>query len=357
MASDSRRNILYIGLGAVAAVLGMKYLFPLLLPFLLGAALAAAAEPLVSLLTRSARMPRGAAAGIGVTATLIALSGILSLLGALAVKQLSALARALPDVQQTAQQGILYLRDWLVGLTQAAPEGIQPQLTQSVLRLFGSSSAVLEQALGHLPAIAKTLLGAIPDGALGLGAGVLSAFMISARMPRIKQALAKRFSKSETYLSLLRHIRKSLGFWLRAQSLLALITFAIGSLGLLLLGIPHPLLLAFLIAVVDAVPLLGTGTVLIPWALVELLRGQYGTAIGLFVLYGVAAMTRTVLEPRLVGKQLGLDPLVTLLALYVGFRLWGILGMILAPLAAATVKEFFSARSDPSVLDNSPGQG
>lgn len=352
----AQRKNLWLWLAVGAAVLGAKYLFPLLLPFALGAATAAAAEPLVALLNRSAHLPRGAAAGIGVTGALIILSGLLSLMGALAVKEIGALAGALPDVQQTARQGILFLRDWLIGLTQTAPEGIQPQLTGSVLRLFGNSSTVLDQALGQLPALAGAVLGAIPDGALGIGTGILSAFMISARLPAIRDYMARYLDKTAAALPLLRHIRHSLGSWLRAQLLLAAVTFAISSVGLLFLRVSHPLLLGFLIAVVDAVPLLGTGTVLIPWALVELIRRQYGIAAGLFILYAAAALTRTVLEPRLVGKQLGLDPLVTLLALYIGFRLWGIPGMLFAPLTAATAKEIFLARSDPSVLDNPAGR-
>ena len=86
----------------------------------------------------------------------------------------------------------------------------------------------------------------------------------------------------------------------------------------------------------DAVPLLGTGTVLIPWSLVCLLQRNHVRSVGLLLLYGVTALTRSALEPKLVGKQLGLDPLLTLAALYTGYRLWGIGGMILSPLIAVT---------------------
>ena len=117
-----------------------------------------------------------------------------------------------------------------------------------------------------------------------------------------------------------------------------LVSYGIVSLGFLLLNISHGLLWAALVALVDAVPLLGTGTVLLPWALVCFLQDQHFRAIGLLCIYGAAMLTRTVLEPKLVGKQLGLDPLLTLLALYLGYRFWGFAGMLLAPVLAAAVK-------------------
>ena len=102
--------------------------------------------------------------------------------------------------------------------------------------------------------------------------------------------------------------------------------------------------LALLVALVDAVPVLGTGTVLVPWGAVLMLQGQTLKGLGLLGIWVAAVLTRTVLEPRLVGKHLGLDPLLTLLFLYVGYRFWGILGMIFAPMLAAAGKSILAER-------------
>ena len=96
-----------------------------------------------------------------------------------------------------------------------------------------------------------------------------------------------------------------------------------------------------LIAVVDALPVLGSGTVLLPWAAVSLLRGSGGLAIGLTVTYAAAAFARSALEPRLLGRQIGLPPLLTLLSLYAGYRLFGLAGMILLPLAVLLAKQMW----------------
>lgn len=94
----------------------------------------------------------------------------------------------------------------------------------------------------------------------------------------------------------------------------------------------------------DAVPVLGTGTVLVPWSLIRFLQGDAVQGAGLLVIFALAWLLRSVLEPRIVGRSLGLDPLISLAAFYVGFQVWGIPGMILAPMAAALIK---------SLIDNS----
>jgi predicted PurR-regulated permease PerM len=96
------------------------------------------------------------------------------------------------------------------------------------------------------------------------------------------------------------------------------------------------------VAVLDAVPILGTGTVLVPWSLVCFLQHEQLRAIGLLSVYAAAAITRTVLEPKFVGQQLGLDPLATLIALYVGFCFWGIPGLLFTPILASACKSFLT---------------
>ena len=332
----------FLRIAAVLAViwLGIKYLLPLLLPFIMGTVLALAAEPLVGFVNKKCRFPRGLAAGLGVSATLLLFIGILSMLGALAVKELGNLAGAVPQVADTVQSGMGLMQDWLVSLMARMPESVGSYMTGQVLNFFDGGRLLLDQVLQRVPGVVTSVLGWLPDGLLGIGTGIIAAFMISARLPKIKNALARRLPESwqTKYLPMLRRVRSAVTGWLKAQGKLAAVTWALVSLGFLLLQIPYGPLWALLVALVDAVPLLGTGTVLLPWALVEMLQGNYFMAIGLTVLYAATAVTRAVLEPRLVGRQLGLDPLVTLLALYTGYQLWGILGMVAAPMLATVAK-------------------
>ena len=333
-----------------ALLLGMKYLLPLLLPFLLAAGVALLAEPAVGFASNRLKLPRPAAAGLGVSITLLILLTILSFLGALAVKELGNLANTMPDIQTTAQQGIILLQDFMVNITNKAPDGVRPLLQRSVLDLFGSGSALLDRVTQRIPGVLSGILSGVPNGALGIGTGLLASFMISSRLPQLKQGLQKRLPPawSEQILPALRQARHAMGGWLKAQAKLSGITYLIVAIGFLLLKIPHGPAWAALVALVDAVPILGTGTVLIPWALIKLLQQEHLQAIGLVCTYGAALLCRTTLEPRLVGRHLGLDPLLTLLFLYLGFRFWGVLGMLLAPILAAGIKSFLAATDNAS---------
>ena len=339
------KKLMWVAGGFIALWLGIRYVLPVTAPFLFGALLALAAEPAVNFATRKGHLPRGVAAPLAVGGTLLLMTALLSLLGAAAVREIGSLVHALPDLQQTALDGVQTLQNYLTDMAEKAPEGVRPLLTDTLSRVFSDGTAVMDQVADRLPGVIGTVLGAVPDRALGFGTGILAAFMISARLPKLKAGIAARIPEKwkMTYLPAIARLRRTLWGWLKAQLTLALITWGIVTVGFLLMKIPFAPAWASLVALVDAVPLLGTGTVLVPWALVCLLQGNTARFFGLLAVYAAAAGTRTVLEPRLVGRQLGLDPLVTLGALYAGYRVWGFLGLIIAPMAAAAVKSVLSA--------------
>lgn len=134
---------------------------------------------------------------------------------------------------------------------------------------------------------------------------------------------------------------KAVRRYLRAYLILFLLTFFESLVGLWILRQPYALLIALGVAAVDLLPVLGAGAVLVPWSLVLLWLGDYHTGLGLLILYGVMIIVRQIAEPHLVGKSLGLPPVVTLFAVFVGWELFGVLGMLIAPAAALIVKELF----------------
>lgn len=326
--------------GVVLRLAG-RYLLPVALPFLLGAGIALVAEPAVATLSR--RLPRWAATALSITVTLGILAGVVSLLGAVALRQMGKLAKNVPQMAETARQGLVAAQDWLTAMTAQMPETLRPAAQRTVTEFFTDGSGLLEQVTQRLPGVVTDTVGRLGSGAVSLGTGVVAAYLISARLPGLKQTLSDRLPAAwkEKTLPALRRVRAALGGWVKAQLKLCAVTWAIVTAGFLLLGIPNGTLWALLVAVVDAVPILGTGTILVPWAAVSLIKKESLQAIGLLCTYGVAAMTRTVLEPRLVGKQLGLDPLTTLAALYVGFRFWGFGGLLLTPILASAAKSIF----------------
>lgn len=121
------------------------------------------------------------------------------------------------------------------------------------------------------------------------------------------------------------------------------ITFVELSVGLTVLQAPNSILLAALIAVVDILPVLGTGTVLIPWSLISLITGDTFLGIGLIILYVVILIVRNIIEPKFIGKRIGLKPLVTLVSMYLGMKLAGVAGMFIFPLVVAFLKNLHDA--------------
>lgn len=317
----------------------LRYLLPVFLPFGLGLLLAMTAEPVVHFGTQRLRLPRWAASGAGVTLTLLLLLTIVGAVGAVAVKELGNLAGHLPDLQQTARETTNRLRFFLEDAANRAPEGVRPLMDRSVDRLFSSGTELMEQVTIRLPGAISGVLSRVPDGVLGIGTGILSGFMFSSRLPKIKEAAAKKMPESlgTRLLPALKRSKEALFGWLKAQLKLAAVTYGILTVGFLLLRVHFAPLWAVAVALVDAVPLLGTGTVLLPWALVCLGQGQHLRAIGLIAIYGATFLTRTVLEPRFVGRHLGIDPLMTLVFLYLGYRFWGLPGMLVAPMVLAAV--------------------
>ena len=324
----------------------IQYLLPIILPFLLGAALALGAEPMVRFFSGRLHFPRGLAAILGVSMTFALLSMVVLVLCALLLRQLQALSGILPNMEQTIRTGMNALSGWLLGLAGHAPEVLQEPLTRNVESFFSNGSALLERATGYLLHLASGILSHLPNGAFAFGTGLISSFMISAKLPKIRKTLAARFpaEKVQPYLDSLKSLKNALFGWLKAQVKLSGVTFGLLTVGLLLLGIPYAPLWAFLVALLDAFPILGTGAILVPWSLISFLQGDNLQAFGLLGIYALVTITRTILEPRLVGAQLGLDPLVTLVCFYAGFRLWGILGMILAPMLAVTAVQLTSLK-------------
>jgi sporulation integral membrane protein YtvI len=131
----------------------------------------------------------------------------------------------------------------------------------------------------------------------------------------------------------------------KAYLAIMLITFGEVFLGLMLIGVRYSFVIALVVAVIDILPIFGTGVVLVPWAAVSLLIGDYRLGTSLLVLYGVITIVRQLVEPRIVGKSLGLHPLVTLFSMFAGLSLFGFFGMLIAPFALLVIKELLNNKS------------
>lgn len=340
------RNLSSLFLFAVCLWLTVRLLLPVGLPFLLGLLLAVSAEPLVGRLGQ--RLPRGLAAGVGVTGALVFLVILVVLACAVIVRELGMLAQMMPDLEQTARDGMSILSRWAIGVAQRLPAGVRDVVTRNVTKFVSGGSTMLDGAFRYGVNLAGGMLKMVPDGALVLGTGVISGYMISARLPKIRVWVRSLLEKErlKPIIRTIVQMKKALVGYVKAQMKLMGITWGILALGFLLLRIPYALLWAVVVALVDVLPVLGTGTVLLPWSFICFLQSDGGRALGLLGLYGVIALTRSMLEPKILGAQLGLDPLAALTALYGGYRIFGLPGMLLAPLVTVVAVQMVRLRPE-----------
>ena len=340
------RKILTLLFFALAAWIGLRFALPISLPFLLGGGLALAAEPMTRFLCARLRLPRAAAAGISVTVAFCFLTFLILVLCALVLRELRILAGLLPNLENTARDGLSLLSQWLLKRIAGLPAGIRDLLTGQVNELLSGSSALLDQAVSFLLNLAGGVLRHVPDSALVLGTGIISSYMIAAKLPRIHTRLSACLSREriKPMLTTLTGIKNALFGWLKAQLKLSGIAWVILTMGLILLRIPYAPIWSSFIVLLDALPVLGTGTALLPWSLVCFLQRDNGRAIGLVGIYVAISLSRSILEPKLVGKHLGLDPLATLMALYAGYKLWGLVGMLLSPVLAVAAIQIVSVK-------------
>ena len=349
MAPDPIRRSLHTGGTLLLSGLLLWALLRLLLtwffPFLAGLALSAGLERPVRFLTRRLCLPRWVAAGLCTLLLTLLLASGMGLQLCRPWQEAADLLKDLPGLLSPLSAAGDLSVYWTRRLLVAAPPELRPVL-QSGLESLSEQAAALPARLSSLAAArAAACLSALPQWGLGLFTTVLAAGFTSAGRPALLAFLWRQVppERRDSVRDGLGRLRTAAGGWLRAQGLLALSTFSLLALGLLLLGVPAPLLPAAATALTDALPVLGAGLVLAPWAVVALLAGDLPLGLGLLGLWGLAAAVRSLLEPRLVGRQAGLSPLAALAAMYVGFRALGVAGMILAPLGLTLAKALHDA--------------
>ena len=339
------RAALYAGAGLLGAWVFCVFLLPALGPFVLGAAAAWAVERPVRSLTKRGVLPRWASSFVCVLALYLLAGGALALLGWAVFRELGGFVKELPALAQSLSGPLSRLEGRLLALSGRLPDGIGSGLRAGVTNFFESGALMGGKLYEWLFTFASGFLKKLPRVLLFAFTTVLAGFFSSSGLPAARVWLARR--TPERWQARLREasarVRRTFGGWLLAQGKLMGVTFLLLTAGFLLLGTQYPLLFGLLVTLVDALPVFGVGTALIPWALVSFLRGQTRLGAGLALLYGAAALTRQTLEPRLLGRQFGLPPLAALMALYVGYHVLGVAGMIVFPIAAVLARQLWEA--------------
>ncbi len=312
-------------------ILGPK-LLRFFMPFVIGWILAMIANPLVRFLEKHLKIVRKHGSVLIVVLVLAGVIGLLYLIGSRLALVMMNLIRDLPQIFELAKAEVLEAWGNLGHLFVRFPPGVQKFFQQ-----FGSNfgeyiSSLLQTIATPTVAVAGNVAKRIPAVFVSVIITVLSSYFFIVEQDRIiREAAACLPEWLKRYLILLKgDARHLVGGYFLAQFRIMFVVAAVLAAGFLILGVDYGPVFAVLIAFLDFLPMFGTGTALGPWALVKLLSGEYYFAAGLLLLYVLTQAVRQVIQPKIVGDAMGLPPLLTLFLLYLGFKVRGIAGMILA---------------------------
>ena len=333
--------------GALALWLIFHYLWGVVLPFLLAFILSRALRAPVGAFCRKGKINRRLASA---SVVLLAVGGVSSALvmGARrGVRELRGLITSLSDGGGASGAGEALLARLEESLSRLPFLRDNEELTASLGNLLRDGlDRLIAWASRRLPEAAMSAAGQLPGAMVFLTVLLLSAYYFTAddgALSRGTLALSRRFlspTAADRLPVIGRRFARLGREYGRACLVLGGVCFLLVFIGLTLLRVPYAFLFALFIAVVDFLPLLGTGVVLIPFAGISLLLGDPGRALGLLILYGVCTLSRQLLEPRLMGRGLGLHPLVSLMVMYAGLRVFGLGGMLILPLVAGLIAGF-----------------
>lgn len=307
--------------------ISFRYLFWWFFPFLVSAILAFLIERPVSFSQKHLHIPRALASGFFTILAFFALGSAIWFICTKILGEIRDLLLSLPDTDTLKMEAARFLQ-WL---SHHLPGRVSDFLFRLFETIVTEGIRLPQGLLGRLGEIATRMAASLPSFIFALFISILATYFFSADKDELTSLLHELLPQKWKRICSVtkREGLRMAGGYLRAMLLMLSLMFALLAIGLGILKIKYAVGLAFLIALLDAIPIFGVGTALIPWAFSRLLRGDMATAIGLIVLYLIALLVRNVLEPKILGTQIGLHPLITLIAFYLGLHIFGPLGIFL----------------------------
>lgn len=318
----------------------VRFLLPWTAPFIVALAAAALMEPGVKSLCRRG-LRRSVAAMMMSLAVLTLVSTLAVWLSYRGISALTDFAACVPELADSLSRQLGKLENRVFAYVSTAPEEVSRYLKTALdavaESLYSIPAALSQWVLDVLTRAAQSS----PDFLLFAVTAGIGTYFISASYPKTLAFLSAQLPDSlrRRAEGLGQDLKSSFGGWLRAQLILMAMTFFELLAAFLLLKVKGAALIAALTAFVDALPVFGTGIVLVPWAVYSFILGDTARGIGLLICWGVVNLVRSCVQAKLLGDQIGLDPLPSLLAMYVGWRVWRVWGMLLFPILFVTLRQ------------------
>ena len=346
------KNILYVVLLIIGLYLALK-LSIFYMPFLIAFIISLMIEPLIKYIMKKTKLTRRTSSIIIFIIVSIILLGILAWIIITLFSESSSLLQGLNNYFDKASVQVQELIQRL--------NFDKIKLSDEVLNIVQESSGDFLQTVSNW--IRNALNGLInivtkiPEIAICVGITILALYFICVDkiyiLDQIEYHLPKVWVKRLS--NHLKDLIQTLGGYLKAEATLILVSFIISLVGLYILSflnfnIQYPLLMALFIGFVDALPILGSGTVMVPWAIISGLNGDLSLGIAILALFIIMSIVRQFLEPKLVSKNIGVHPIFTLIAMYTGFKITGVIGLLIGPIVLIIIKNIFENLIDQGVF-------
>ncbi len=324
------------------------------MPFVIGWVIAAIAAPLVNLLEQKLKIVRKLGSALIIIAVLAGIVFLVYLLASTLRKEVQTLIWDMPSMYQDLEAGFQEIGEGMQGLHKRLPKGIGEAFSGLLSNLDKQAGSIVGNISTPTVTAAGKFAKKIPSILVAIIVTFISAYFFIADRDEVLH-FAKRITpepivRRMTMIS--DNLKYAVGGYFKAQFKIMAVVFLLLSAGFLIMGLNFTFLLAILIAFLDFLPFFGTGTALLPWAIYKFLVGNYKMAAGLLVLYGVTQLVRQLIQPKLVGDSIGMNPLLTLVFLYIGYKAGGIFGMIFAVPAGLIVINLYKAGAFDYILDD-----
>lgn len=359
-------NVAYFAMIIAIMMLVLRYAVGICLPFMIALVIAALLQKPKNFLVRKTPLKKGAASGICVLLSIVIIISLVVLIGVRVSSEIRGFIDYLMIQFQDLDKVVDNIENWILNLIGSMPEFLRKTLNENVSQLFvqireyisGESDQLANQITSgiggsfSLSWITTPISGVIstakqlPSIFVSVIISLVACCFMTSEFPEIVSFVKMQFPEHRRKdLSRAKVILKSsLGKMAKAYAIIVFITFIEMSVGLTILRLigvfdsSYIIIIAAATAIVDILPVLGTGTVIIPWAIYSFIMGNIGMGIGLLVIYAAISVIRQIIEPKLVAGQLGLSPIVTIAALYFGLKLFGVVGMFALPLLIIMLK-------------------
>ena len=320
----------------IVAVLLVIFLLPRLLaffaPFVVGLVIAWMAGPPVKFFEEKMKIKRRAGSAFVIIAVIALIVLAIYGLGSILVKEGVGFAQSFPEMWEDVQKDLDEIAERMKNVYLSLPEAVRDRLDGSLTALENSAGDFLGKisnptltAVGNFAKYLPTLL-------IGVIMALLSAYFFVADRKNVNDWCTKHVPKviQDRYELIRQSLVRAVGGYVKAQLKIEIWVYFVLVIGLWILKVRYVLLIAVGIAFLDFLPVFGTGTVMVPWAIIKIMGGDLKMGIGILITWGLGQLLRQIIQPKIVGDSIGLSPLPTLFLLYLGYQFGGVFGMIVA---------------------------